>query len=143
MATQMFLQIMGLKGGSTNPRHLGEIEISGFTLGGSQKTMAVAQGLSNYTEMSSPHDITVNRFSDISSKRLQSAVFMRENFPKGVLMSEVITADGIVQQTIRIEIENFLFTSYSVGGGTQGRGASGAEETLTLNCTRIQISYSG
>lgn len=87
MSTQMYLQIDGIPGGSTNPRHFGEIEISGFTFGGSQKLMAVTQALSDYTEMTSPHDLTINKGADISSTRMQMAVVNGEPFRKGLFRS--------------------------------------------------------
>lgn len=134
MSTQMYLQIDGIPGGSTNPRHFGEIEISGFTFGGSQKLMAVTQALSDYTEMTSPHDLTINKGADISSTRMQMAVVNGETFPKGSLSLEV-SVNGALQRAMKIEMQSINFTSFSSGGRTE------AQETATITFGRVNVSY--
>jgi type VI secretion system secreted protein Hcp len=136
MSTTMFLKIDGIKGGSAHPRHAGEIDLFGFTFGGVQTKLAVANGLSEYTETTpSMHDITVTKYADVSSPRIWEAIVKGERFSLALMTLERLGSDGALRETILIAMKDVSFTTYQTGG------SNSRQETLTLGFASVQISY--
>lgn len=116
MQERMFLKLDGIKGESQSPRHIGEIEISGFSWGepngvGTVPGGAGGKGKASFTGM------TIFKRADKTSPFLKLASAEGRHFKDGAVTIEKVSATGGLLHSLIIRLESILigFVSYSGG----------------------------
>ena len=154
MAIDVYLQIDGIKGESTDSMHAGWIECTTVQWGMSQpKSATSSTGGGHTAERAELADITIQKLADLSSPILMQTCVMGKTLPRAKL--EFLRADGQGERVryFEIELENVLigavtpvvhegnilsetvglkfskvrwkYTQQKVGGGAGGNTAGG------------------
>ncbi len=108
----MFLKLNGVCGESENPRHFGEIEILGFTWGGSYLQSSGGRRRASF------HDLTVMKKANKSSHFLLVASNSGRSFANGALIVENISQPKKIVRTTRIEMSSVQIGTFISDGET-------------------------
>lgn len=114
MATDVYLQIDGIKGESTDSKHSGWIECDAVHWGIHQPKSAISSTAGGHTaERAELDEITFSKSADLSSAILMQYCAMGKTIPKARF--EFLRADGTGQpiKCFEIELENVLIGSIS------------------------------
>lgn len=161
MAIDVYLQIDGIKGESTDHKHIGWIECESVQWAVSQpKSLASSTGGGHTVERCIHRDIVIRKFTDMSTPALLQTCSMGKTIPKAKI--EFMRADGHGEpiKYFEIELENVLigdvapeiyegetmsehlglkyakvswrYVQQRVGGGAAGMMAGGWD--LSANC---------
>lgn len=135
MANQMFLKLEGVRGESRNPRHVGEIDILGWSWSGKQRQQMLALGAPQ-GELSSDSisDLTITKSRDSTSQVLFEACFSGKQFGEALVTTEHISATGSLNQTLIFKLKIVTVSS------TGTKDNSGAE-FVTLNFEKAEVGY--
>ena len=135
MAVDMFLELDGVKGESSDKTHKGKIDILAWSWGVSNSG-TFHQGGGGGAGKANFQDLSVTKYIDAASATLMLYCSNGKHFKKGKLI--VRKAGENPLEYVIIELENVLVSSYSTGG-------SGGEERLTenvsLNFQKIKVTY--
>lgn len=126
MLDLMFLKLEGLRGDSFAPRHIGEIELSGFNWKHKHGVGAGAAGAGRSTIS----DLIVHKSRDRVSGFLYAAWTSGRVFPSGELTVERVTVSGNLIRTVRYKFESIILDFMSTNNGT---------ETIELNFENMII----
>lgn len=121
MATDVYLQVEGIKGESTDDKHRGWIEISHATWSIYQpmaSTASTAGGMT--TGRAEISTLTFQKLADLSSPILQQTCAMGKTIPKAKL--EFMRADGNGQpiRYYEVEMDNVMISSITPDSGANG-----------------------
>ena len=132
MASGMYLKIDGIKGASTAPRHLGEIEILSWSFSNLQFFESGAAGdLSGDLSTDLRHDFSFSKYSDAVTQALMEACIDGKKFGRAVLTMENLSPSGGVRRTSTFLMLNCTVTSVQTGGD------SGRIDQIGLNCEQF------
>lgn len=112
----MYLKLDGVRGESNSPRHIGEIEISGFTWG-EPDGIGTVPGGGGGKGKASINGLIVFKKADKTSPFLKLASTEGRHFKDGALTVEKVSETGGLLQLLIIKLQSVLirFVSYSDG----------------------------
>jgi type VI secretion system secreted protein Hcp len=129
----MFLKLDGLSGASTSPRHFGEIEISGWSWGGSQRQQTIALGAEpDAAATNLVNDLTVPKQIDKVSPSLMEACATGRKFPEAVMRFETVSESGNLMKSLPLKMKAVVITSVSSSIGA---------ETVSFTFEKIEMAY--
>jgi len=135
MAIDMFLTIEGISGESQRTGHEGEIEVLGWSFGGSNPS-SIGIGGGGGAGKVNLQEISITKYLDASSAEIFQAMCKGEHFPTGKMTAYKGGGDALPYLTM--EFEEMYPTSQSMGG-------SGGEEVFTENVTfafgKVVVTY--
>ena len=135
MAVDMFLEIEGVKGESSDKTHPGKIDLLAWSWGLSNSG-TFHGGTGGGAGKANFQDLSVTKYIDAASATLMLACASGKHFKTGKII--VRKAGESPLEYLIIEITNILVSSYSTGG-------SGGEERLTenvsLNFQKVKVTY--
>lgn len=160
MATDVYLQLDGIKGESADSEHMGWIEITSVHLGVLQPKSATSSTAGGHTAERCEHrTITISKLADLASPILMQTSSSGRTLPKGKIEFMRADSDGKRVKYYEVELENVLlghvdqqlepgdilhetvglkfskikwkYTQQKIGGGTGGNTAGGWD--LTTN----------
>jgi type VI secretion system secreted protein Hcp len=139
MAIDVYLQIDGIKGESTDSTHLGWIECESVNWSVHQPRSATASTGGGHTaERAELSDVSFSKLSDLSSPILLQTCAMGKTVPKAKF--EFFRADGSGDRVkyYEVELDNVLigFVSPAVASGAIMR------ETVNLKFSKVRWKYS-
>lgn len=139
MAQNFYLKLEGHEGESTSKQGAKQIELLSFSHGVSMPiSSGHASGVSVKHGRCDHQDLTVSKYMDKTSPGLNLACSGGTNIKTGVLtIWQADKADGEPIEFYKIELEDILVTSISVGGS----GSDNPIETLTLHYNKIKWTY--
>jgi len=140
MATNVYLKIDAVEGESTSAQGAKQIELLSWSHGvsmpvssGSHSNVSVKHGRSDH------QDLTVSKYLDKTSPILNLKTSGGDNIKTVVLtVFQNDVATGAPVEYYKIELEDVLITSLSVGHG----GGDLPVETMTLHYNKIKWTYS-
>ncbi|TFW34418.1 Hcp family type VI secretion system effector [Massilia horti] len=139
MATDVYLQIEGIKGESQDDKHKDWIEVTGIHWGVHQPRSATASTSGGHTsERAELADISFSKLADLSSPILAQTCAMGKTIPKAKF--EFFRADG---NGIRVKYFEIVLTNVLIGmvkphlGGEE----SYLTETVNLKYSKINWTY--
>lgn len=134
MSTAMFLKLHGIQGESRSPRHIGSIDISGFTWGNDPRlppSSATGPG------KVSIKDLTVFKPADRISPLLWIASHEGRNIRDGALTVEEFSNSGHLVRTLIWKLESILIDSITSSGHAPAGGQ--ITEAVALNFANYKI----
>src|SRR5450631_3919887 len=135
MAVDMFLNLDGIKGESSDKTHKGEIDVLAWSWGMSNSG-TFQQGTGGGSGKANFQDIAVTKYVDKSTADLIYACASGKHIAKGSL--DVRKAGEQPLEYLVYSLEKILVSSVSTGG-------SGGEEQLTenisLNFSKVKVEY--
>lgn len=138
MAIDVYLQIDGIKGESTDANHVGWIECTSVQWGMTQPKSATASTGGGHTaERAEMDDIRLQKLADLSSPILMQTCMMGRTIPKAKF--EFLRADGQGERIkyFEIELENVLIGQVTP---TIHEGSI-LSETLGLKFSKVKWKY--
>jgi len=134
LAADAYLKIKDIPGESRASGHEGQIELLSWSWGstGRDAPSGMASGKRQY------EPLTITKSVDQASPLLQRASETGQQL-SGVTVY-MRKAGGKQQEYMKIELENVMVSSYSVGGSGGGGGAA-PTETFSLNYEKIKQGY--
>jgi type VI secretion system secreted protein Hcp len=135
MAVDMFLELDGIKGESTDGKHKEKIDVLAWSWGASQSASGHGGGGSGSGKVT-VQDISVTKYIDKSSPTLMLKVCKGEHIKKGKLI--VRKAGGTALEYVTIEMEDILIANVSTGGSG---GEDRLTENVTLNFAKFNLKY--
>lgn len=138
MAIDVYLQIDGIKGESTDEKHREWIECSSVHWGIVQPRSATASTAGGHTaERAELHDITFDKLADLASPILMQTCAAGKTIPKAKF--EFLRADGqgVRIKYFEIELENVLISAISPGVVS----GSILQEHLGLKFSKVKWKY--
>jgi type VI secretion system secreted protein Hcp len=138
MAIDVYLQLDGIKGGSTDDKHKDWIECSEVHWAINQPRSATASTAGGHTaERAELKEVTFEKVSDLSSPILMQTCAMGKTIPKAKI--EFMRADGRGERIkyFEIELENVL-----IGGVSPSiHAGSLLSEYVSLKFSKIRWTY--
>lgn len=154
MATDVYLQLDGIKGESADAEHMGWIEITSIHLGVLQPKSATSSTAGGHTAERCEHrTITITKLADLASPILMQTSSSGKTLTKGKIEFMRADSDGKRVKYYEVELENVLvghvdqqlvpgdilhetvglkfskikwkYTQQKIGGGTGGNTAGG------------------
>ncbi len=133
----MFLKLDGVRGESYAPRHIGEIEISGFFWGEPKGLGAGRVGAGK----ASINDLTVFKQPDKTSPFLRVASTQGQHFKYGLLTIEKVSATGGLLHSYRIEMTSINIHFVTHSDSSAAFSPTGVE-TVELNFEGLTLTQS-
>ncbi len=117
MSTNMFLQLEGVTGESTDSNHPDWIEITSWSHGFSQPTTPLRASSGSSVEMCNHSDIAVSKYIDKASDQILKLIWSGKQIPTAVL--ECFRADGnnTPVKYLAIKMEKVVLSNYNVSAG--------------------------
>ena len=116
MASDWFLKVDGIPGGSKDAKHKDWIEITSWSMGHSRKKYATGAptGNSGKTEGADFNDLQVTKFHDVATVKL--AQYCAQGTPIGSVLLECCRAGGDKMKFMEVKMENVVVSSWQTGG---------------------------
>jgi type VI secretion system secreted protein Hcp len=139
MAQNIYLKLDGIEGESTSKQGEKQIELLSFSHGVSMPiSSGHASGVSVKHGRCDHQDLTVSKYLDKTSPTLNLNCSGGTNIKTAVLtVWQADAASGDPIEHYKIELEDILITSMSVGGS----GGDNPVETITLHYNKIKWTY--
>ena len=138
MAIDVYLQIDGIKGESTDDTHKDWIEVSSVSFGVLQPRSATASSAGGHTSERCEHeDIVFSKLADLATPLLLEQCSMGKTIPKAKIDFMRADSDGKRVTYFNIELENVLISSVSptvVEGNI-------LKENLSLKYSQVKWKY--
>jgi type VI secretion system secreted protein Hcp len=135
-AVDVFLKLEGIPGESQDTaKHKDWIQIESFSFGMSRT--ATAPGQTGRVDLDA---VAVHKRIDKSSPILMLKCCTGEHLPEAVLEYQKTLPTGQDVVYLKIKMSDLLVSGYSLSGGGGG-GTSLPVDTLSLNFTKIEMSY--
>ena len=138
MAIDVYLQIDGIKGESTDETHKDWIEVSSVNFGVLQPRSATASSAGGHTSERCEHeDIVFSKLADLATPLLLEQCSMGKTIPKAKIDFMRADSDGKRVTYFNIELENVLISSVSpsvVEGNI-------LKENLSLKYSQVKWKY--
>jgi type VI secretion system secreted protein Hcp len=132
MAIDAYLQIDGIKGGSTDDKHKDWIDLSHVVYGIHQpRAESVSTAGGHTSGRAELHPITFRKLADIASPVLLQTCAAGKTIPKAVFEFMRADGDGKPIPYFRIELENVMLANMAPNSGEGG--------TIT---EQVQLAYS-
>ena len=134
--SDFFLKIDGIDGESTDDKHKGELEISGWSWGatnlgtGSSGTTGSGAGKADLS------DIVITKLVDKSTPKLLLACASGKHIKTAVLVCR--KAGGDKQEYLTVSLEKVFISSYQ---SSASGGGPIPEESISLNYVKIKYEY--
>lgn len=135
MATDLFMELEGVKGESKDSAHADKIELTSWQFGASQQG-SMHEGGGGGAGKAMFQDLTVQKFVDSSSPTLWQHLTTGKHFATGKLIQR--KAGGEKLEYFIIDLKKILISSISTGGGD---GEDRLMESLSLNFEEFKLSY--
>lgn len=135
MNNAMFLKLHGIPGESKSPRHIGAIEISGFTWGNDPGRSAFGGG--GGPGKASINDLTVFKPTDRTTPVLRLASSSGQYIREGALTVEELSKTGCLISTAIWKLESILIAAVTSSG--HASAGSQISEAITLNFGNYKI----
>ncbi|MFO0875767.1 MAG: type VI secretion system tube protein Hcp [Gemmataceae bacterium] len=135
MATDMFLQIDGIKGESQDKAYKGQIDVQSWSWGMSNSGSAHTGGGQGAGKVN-VQDLSFSHYIDKSTPDLMLACCTGKHIPKAVLT--VRKAGGSPLDYLQITMEDLIVTGLTTGGST---GDDRLTETVNLNFAKVKVQY--
>lgn len=138
MAADYYLQLDGVKGESTDFRHIGWIECSSVDWAITQPRSATASTAGGHTaERAELADISIHKLVDLASPILAQLCACGKTFPKAKL--EMLRADGNGEpiKYFEVELENVLIAHIAPAFN----GGETASESMGLKFSKVRWKY--
>lgn len=134
MAVDMFLELDGIKGESTDSKHKDKIDILSYTFGVHQ-TGASSGGGGSGAGKASFDDLHISKFADLASPNLMLACATGQHIKKAIIY--VRKAGGQQEDYYTITLEELIVSSMQ----NTGTGSDAPTESLTMNFSKITFEY--
>lgn len=131
----MFLKLDGVRGSSYAPRHIGEIEIEGFTW----ETGANSAPGNVGPVRTSHKDLKIFKSQDLVSALLQVAAAEGRHFKNALLTVETVTLKGGLLRTAVVRMNSVLIHSVTQLNGPYFSGPGEGLEEIVLNFSGMHI----
>lgn len=135
MAVDMFLNLDGIKGESSDSKHKGEIDIESFSWGMAQ-TGAGHRGSGSGSGKVDIQDISIVKLVDKASATLMLACANGKHITKGKLTLRKAGENPL--EYLTIDLENILVSNIAYSGANSGDIPT---ETLSLNFVKVKVEY--
>ena len=136
MASDMFMQITGVKGESTDDKYKGEIDVLAWSWGMSQSG-SFHHGSGGGSGKANYQDISFTKYVDSSSANLMLFCANGKHYDEATLICRKAGESPL--EYLKIKMQKVMVTSVSTGG-------SGGEDRLTenvsLNFAKLYLDYS-
>lgn len=138
MATDVYLQIDGIKGESADSAHQGWIELFSAHMGVTQPRSATASTAGGHTAERCEHrSISISKLVDIASPILMQVCSMGKTIPKAKLEFMRADSDGHPVKYYEVELENVMIASMDQvanGGGL-------LQDDIGLRFSKVKWKY--
>jgi type VI secretion system secreted protein Hcp len=138
MRDNMFLKLDGVLGGSENPRHRGEIEISSFSWGGVTQGGTVTSGGGGGAGKVQFTSMTFTARADKASPFLMVYSAAGQHIKQAVLTIEGMSRTGNMIRSNTITMNDVLIGSAKSNGGTAEDGPNGVV-TFVLDFVNYEL----
>lgn len=135
-ASDIFLQLDGIEGESTDAKHKGSVQIHAFSWGLSNAGSTKVGGGGGAGKVN-VQDLSFTSSVNKATPELIRLASKGEHFKTATL--SVRKAGGKLEDYLAIELENTLVSSYQVSGHGGGHGQP--TESISLNFTKIKYDY--
>jgi len=139
MPANIFLEVDGAKGESTDDKFKDQIEVSSFDFGISQPTSVSASSRGGgVTGAAKFHDFIIQKEVDSASPKLQELCATGKHIDKCVLTVCRDAGDGERVEYLKYTLSDSVIASFTVGGGHNG---SLPLESVGFNFGKIEWEY--
>ena len=135
--TDIFLDLDGIEGESTDEAFKGKIELTGFNFGVTNSG-TMAKGGGGGTGKADFQNITLNKVIDKSSPKLFKAAATGEHIKKATISVRKASGKGNQYVYASYALEEVMVTGYTTASIQEGPVLV---ETVTLDFTRIKVTY--
>jgi type VI secretion system secreted protein Hcp len=135
MAYDIFINLKGIKGESSDSKHKGEIDVLSWNWGMSQSGTGHMGGGSGSGKVN-VQDLTFTKFVDKSSPDLLYHCASGKHIAEGLLT--VRKAGDKPLEYLKIKLANLLISAVSNGGSG---GEDRLTENVTLNFSKVAVDY--
>lgn len=137
MATNMYLQLDGIKGESVDVNHKDWIEILSLSHGFTQPVTPVRASSGSTVERCNHSDIAVTKYVDKATDAILNRIWSGKQIPKAVI--ECFRADGQNKPVkyLEIDLEQVVISNYNISAG-QG---SLPMENISLAYGKVTYKY--
>jgi type VI secretion system secreted protein Hcp len=125
-----------IKGETQMTDYKDKIELLSFSSGVAQQITGDPSNTKRTSGKPNFQDFTATKYQDLATPKIVDYLLKATPIPK-VLVTVGQNDNGKVTKIFVYEMDNVLFSSYSVGGGGGGK----PQETITLNYTKIAWTY--
>ncbi|MGJ8640756.1 MAG: Hcp family type VI secretion system effector [Opitutaceae bacterium] len=137
MAQDIFIEIDGIKGESTDDKHKDWIEVLSYSTGVSQAISGTrSTGGAGSAGRCDHQDFTITKQLDKASPHLVLACCTGKHIAKIVI--SVCNASGAKNEMMNYTLKDVLISSISTGGGAGGESPT---ESVSLNYGEIEWTY--
>jgi type VI secretion system secreted protein Hcp len=137
MAIDVYLQIDGIKGESTDDAHKGWIECEGVNWSLTQPKSATASTAGGHTaERVELSDVTFHKIADLASPILAQHCAMGKTIPKAKFEFFRADGDGKRVKYYEVELENAIVSHVA-----QGVAAGGMTDSVGLKFAKVKWRY--
>jgi type VI secretion system secreted protein Hcp len=138
MAIDVYLQIDGIKGESTDAAHVGWIEVTSAQMGVRQPKSATASTGGGHTAERCEHkSIALTKIADLSSPILMQTCSAGRTIPKARLEFMRADGDGVPVKYYEVELDNVLIGSMD----QVVHEGSGLHDSFTLKFSKVKWRY--
>jgi type VI secretion system secreted protein Hcp len=137
MATDFYLKLDGVEGESQKEGHAKEIELLGWSWGGSNSG-SFHHGSGGGTGKFTASDISFQAQVNKGSSKLIQACTKGSHIDKGVLCCRKSGGDTKPYDFLKITFEHCLVSSYQTGGS---EGAETLVDSFSLNFSKVTYEY--
>jgi len=134
MAADMFLNLDGIKGESSDSKHKGEIDILSFSWGMSQEGSG-HRGTGSGAGKVDVQDITLHKYVDKASPSLMLCCANGKHIAKGKLT--IRKAGESPLDYLTMDMEKIFVSAYQ----TSGSGGEVLTEQINLNFVKVKLEY--
>jgi len=135
MAVDLFLEVDGIKGESTDDKHKGAVTVLAWSWGLSNSG-TFHTGSGGGSGKANFQDISVTKYVDLASADLAYSCASGKHIPKAVFI--VRKAGESPLEYLTFQMEDILVTSISTGGSG---GEDRFTESVTLNFAKVKMEY--
>lgn len=138
MATDMFLQLEGVKGESEDSEHADWIEILSWSHSFSQPTSAVRSSSGATVEKADHSDLSITKYIDNATDEILTYCWNGNMIPTAKV--ECFRADAESNKPVKyllIELEKVIVSNYSISAG----GGDIPMENLSLSYGKVTYTY--
>jgi type VI secretion system secreted protein Hcp len=141
MASDWFLKVDGIPGGSKDAKHKDWIEVVSWKMGHQRQSItAGTSGPSGKAPPATFDDLNISKYPDLASVKL--AQYCAQGTPIGSVVLECCRAGGDKMKYMEVKMENVVVSSWNqVGKSKDDDTATDPFEAVTFNFAKIKWTY--
>jgi type VI secretion system secreted protein Hcp len=142
MASDWFLKVDGIPGGSKDVKHKDWIEVVSWSMGHNrQSVVSGSTGSSGKAGPASFDDLRIAKYHDLATVKL--ANYCAQGTPIGCVVLECCRAGGDKMRFMEVKMENVVVSSWQTGGKPKDsdNAATDPFEHVTFTFAKVKWTY--